>query len=220
MRNADGVRSMGLTMVARHSLARAMILGLSAGLGLVLSGTASRASDLPSRTYAPAPVVEVPTYDYFFNEVRVGGFAHGVGTPERGSADVNAEILTRQIFKLEDPSYQPWVPRLHLGGMFNTSNGTSYGYAGLTWTYDILPRVFIEGSFGASLNDGKTGDRFTPFDRAKLGCHGLFRESASLGYRLTEHWSIMATVDHISNGGLCDYNRGLNNYGARIGYTF
>jgi hypothetical protein len=30
----------------------------------------------------------------------------------------------------------------------------------------------------------------------------------------------MATVEHMSNAGLCKQNRGLTNYGARIGYRF
>ena len=36
----------------------------------------------------------------------------------------------------------------------------------------------------------------------------------------TDNIAIMATVDHISNGGLCGNNHGLNNYGGRIAYTF
>ncbi len=30
----------------------------------------------------------------------------------------------------------------------------------------------------------------------------------------------MATVEHMSNAGLCANNRGLTNYGGKIGYTF
>jgi lipid A 3-O-deacylase len=30
----------------------------------------------------------------------------------------------------------------------------------------------------------------------------------------------MATIEHMSNAGLCPQNRGLTNVGARIGYTF
>ena len=49
--------------------------------------------------------------------------------------------------------------------------------------------------------------------------------AASIGYRFNSHWSVMFTFDHLSNGsgiGLsnCGRNKGLNNYGARIGYTF
>jgi lipid A 3-O-deacylase len=31
---------------------------------------------------------------------------------------------------------------------------------------------------------------------------------------------VMATIEHLSNAGLCAQNRGLTNIGARIGYTF
>ena len=30
----------------------------------------------------------------------------------------------------------------------------------------------------------------------------------------------MATVEHLSNAGLCANNRGLTNVGLRVGYTF
>ncbi|WP_081449527.1 acyloxyacyl hydrolase [Rhodomicrobium vannielii] len=30
----------------------------------------------------------------------------------------------------------------------------------------------------------------------------------------------MATIDHMSNAGLCDTNRGLTNAGVRLGYKF
>jgi hypothetical protein len=30
----------------------------------------------------------------------------------------------------------------------------------------------------------------------------------------------MGTVEHASNAGLCTFNRGLTNFGARLGYTF
>jgi len=53
-----------------------------------------------------------------------------------------------------------------------------------------------------------------------LGCHVLFRESASLGFNLTESWRIMGTIEHNSNAGLCDFNRGLTNAGVRLGYKF
>ena len=183
----------------------------------MLVGSAAQAADF--QAYAPPPAVAAPA-PWFIQDIRVGGFAHGVGTPERGTTDFNFEFVTPPPFKLEDPTWQPLIPRLHAGGQVNLDGRTSYGYFGLTWSYDILPRIYIEGSFGGSVNNGLLGDDFTPFSRAKLGCHLLFRESASIGYRLTEHWSIMATADHISNGGLCTYNRGLNNYGGRLNYTF
>jgi len=41
-----------------------------------------------------------------------------------------------------------------------------------------------------------------------------------LGYRLTTHWQVMASIEHNSNAGLCDRNRGLTNGGLRLGYRF
>jgi lipid A 3-O-deacylase len=38
--------------------------------------------------------------------------------------------------------------------------------------------------------------------------------------RLGANWSVMATVEHLSNQGTCSDNRGLTNVGARLGYSF
>ena len=51
-------------------------------------------------------------------------------------------------------------------------------FAGLTWTYDITKSIFVEGSFGGSVNNGKTGT-FVPEGRSALGCNVSFRESGS-----------------------------------------
>jgi lipid A 3-O-deacylase len=59
-----------------------------------------------------------------------------------------------------------------------------------------------------------------PDGRVALGCSPLFRESGSIGVRLSANWSLLATVEHLSNAGLCDQNRGLTNIGARVGYSF
>ncbi len=61
-------------------------------------------------------------------------------------------------------------------------------------------------------------DPVTPH-RDTLGCRALFREAGSLGVGVTAHWSVMATVEHLSNAGLCAGNRGLTNVGLRVGYT-
>jgi hypothetical protein len=38
---------------------------------------------------------------------------------------------------------------------------------------------------------------------------GSERIGAAVGFRLTERWSVMATIEHMSNAGLCIENRGL-----------
>lgn len=192
-------------------------MGRFAGLAAAALAGGAAAADLRSPVAYPPSFAEQP----FINELRVGGFYHGVGNPERDTADVNVEVLTRSLFVPADPAWSWFAPRLHVGGMINTSGRTSYGYTGLALTFEnvLFDRVFAEFSFDAAFHDGYTG-LYAPYTRAKLGCVALFRESGSIGYRLTDHWSVMATVDHISNGGLCDENRGITNVGGRIGYSF
>ena len=48
----------------------------------------------------------------------------------------------------------------------------------------------------------------------------MYRESVSLGYQFTQHWSVLATAEHISNDHLCDRNAGITNFGGRLAYTF
>jgi lipid A 3-O-deacylase len=199
---------------------RIALLGTVAAATLAAIAAPVGAADLPQRQYAPVTPAFVAK-DYFFNEVRVGAYYHGIGNPERDTTDINLEVLTRVIWTPSDPDYAWLAPRLHAGGNINTSRGTNYGYAGLTWTWNdlLLKNTFAEYSFGAAFHDGYTG-LYAPLDRAKLGCVALFRESGSLGYRFDDHWSVMATIEHISNGGLCDENRGITSAGLRLGYSF
>ena len=47
-------------------------------------------------------------------------------------------------------------------------------------------------------------------DRQALGCSPLFREAGSVGVRLSENWSMMATVEHCPDGGACADNQRLD----------
>lgn len=135
-----------------------------------------------------------------------------------GSANLTGEILFSKPFTVSDLFTSYFIPRPHIGGSLNFDGGTSFAYAGLSWTVDVTPHIFVEGSFGGAVHNGR--DR--PYDdRQALGCSPLFRESGSVGVRLSANWSVLATVEHLSNGGTCsDGNRGLTNIGARVGYSF
>lgn len=164
----------------------------------------------------PAAPVATPLLGVI-SEARVGVFAHDPWSPEQGSADINGELLSIKPFHLQD--WDVLVPRFHVGGTVNTDGKTSQVYAGLTWTVDLTQAVFLEGTLGGGYNNGAAGP-YVPTDRSAVGSHGNFRESASLGYRLSPQVSLMATVEHLSNAGLCDDNRGITNVGIRLGYTF
>ena len=192
--------------------------------GLIVACFAAQgagAADLPYPSSFGAPsVAPVPqTAPFFLSEVRLGTFAHDPSSPKAGGADLAGEILFAKPFSMPGSFWDFLLPRPSIGGTLNFAGKTSQAFAGLTWTYDITKSIFVEGEFGGSVNNGKTGN-FVPPGHNAMGCNVSFRESASVGYRFNENWSIMGTIEHMSNAGLCSQNRGLTNYGARIGYTF
>ncbi len=192
---------------------------------LIFGAAFARAADIPPPMSAVppavAPVVVPSLFDPTRWEVRFGGFAHGVGSVERGTYDVNGELVLPQFFApIGWWSYL--IPRLHGGVNYNTGGRTNVAYAGLLWTIPVFDRFFVEGFLDGAVTDGSLTGSPT---QSALGCNPLFHVGGSFGYRFDSHWSVMATFDHDSNGsglGLtnCARNQGLNNYGARIGYTF
>lgn len=157
------------------------------------------------------------------DEVRLGLLAHApdYSKRENGTVDVNGELLSSRLpSSFENPIARFFfTPRFHVGANVNTGGETSWAYTGLTWTIDIFDRAFLELGFGGSVHTGKLRPTIED-DRLRLGCRVQFRESASLGFRLTKNWSLMASAEHNSNAGLCDYNDGITAVGGRVGYTF
>ncbi len=194
--------------ILRPSLAAAALLA-------AMSVTAFSA-DLYKPAPAPVPVLGIPMPMMY--ELRGGVFAHDPSSPEQGSVDINGEFLVR--LPIQQTTVPDWlIPRPHIGFTANTAGKTSHAYVGVSWTYDITQKIFVEASFGGAVHNGYTGN-VPKRGENSLGCSPLFRESGSLGYRLTEHWSVMATVEHLSNAGICKQNRGLTNVGGRVGYSF
>jgi hypothetical protein len=161
-------------------------------------------------------------------EARFGVFAHGVGSVEQGTVDLNGEFVSPRLFYATG-SWGFLVPRVALGGFLNVSGKTDSAYVTALWTIPLYDRWFAEAFVGPSVHDGVLQATAT---RAGLGCPVLFNAGASLGYRFDEHWSVMATFNHLSNGkslfgidcgtnqAATGSNQGLNNYGIRIGYSF
>jgi lipid A 3-O-deacylase len=197
------------------------------------------AADLPPPQYVVPPVAAPPSlppidpdqrYGILFPaflatpereangfDLRAGGFAHSIGGREAGSADVNVELLGPRLLNVP-VEYSYFIPRPQVGVMINTANRTSYAYAGVVWTLNITRQIFLEPIFGASFNNGKVLAPDNTWN--SLGCHAMFHTGLSTGYRVDEHWSVIATWEHISNAGTCIRNVGQNDYGVKIGYRF
>jgi lipid A 3-O-deacylase len=188
------------------------------------AGGPARAADVWMPT-GPAPAVDPAN----FFEVRFGVFAHGVGSAEQGTVDLNGSIVTPRILPGVTGVFSVLVPRVHFGGAVNLSDRTSFAYTGLLWTIPVWDRWFAEAYVGPAVHNGSLAATAT---LAGLGCPVLFHAGASVGYRFSERWSVMGTFEHLSNGKTLfsvncgtnlapvGSNQGLNNYGVRVGYSF
>ncbi len=161
-----------------------------------------------------------PSAFHLFNEARLGVFAADLdpGGASDDTISINGELLTPKVVgDYADTFLNAFLtPRFHLGTTFTTDYGINQVYGGLTWDYHLTDALFLETSFSAAIHDGET-DNNNP---DSYGCTVQFRESLSVGVHLTRQMSVMATVDHMSNAGLCDENQGLTNAGVRLGYRW
>jgi len=183
----------------------------------ILSAPSALFSPYPASADGQSGAMKVRLVD----EIRFGVLAGDLepGGANDGRPTINAELLTPPLGGNHDSSVVGHLlhPRLHLGGTVSMdANGVDQAYAGFTWTYNVGERLFLETSFGGATHDGATGSN----NPDSYGCALQFRESVSVGAELTHDVSIMATLDHMSNAGLCDGNQGLTNAGVRLGYRW
>ena len=170
-------------------------------------------------TYAGGNLASVPErHGLDISEIRGGLFAHNVedNSSTEDGVDLNVEVLfTKLPFRHENKLINHFLtPKPHMGGHINTSDSTNMFYFGLTWNYLLTDTIFFESSFGGAIHDGALNTPGT----LSFGCSTNFRESASLGWQMSEQLSVIVTVDHMSNANLCDRNGGLTNAGVRMGY--
>lgn len=170
--------------------------------------------------------VHAMAHDFGISEIRGGILAHSVDEPGTFFNVMNAERVQNLNVELlfDTPGLTDWVTlgelRPHIGATINTGGLESMVYAGASWTVPLFDSpVFVEAAFGGAVHTGKNLGP-TPMPARNLGCTLLFHEAASIGVKLTENASIMATIEHASNANLCLDNRGLTNMGIRLGWKF
>ncbi len=152
------------------------------------------------------------------DEVRVGAFKQAIDNAQgEGTAALNLEVLGGRFGGGYENSILDFflTPRPHIGTTIAFGKTDEF-YFGVTWDAKLIGSSFFEASFGGAVHDGPLHE----LNEASYGCHVNFRESASLGFAITADWRLMATLDHMSNGGLCANNRGLTNAGVRLGIKF
>jgi lipid A 3-O-deacylase len=171
-----------------------------------------------------ASMPDVPTHvamrGSFISEARVGLFSRDLWA-EAGTGKLHAEVLFAKPFTAADLFTSYFIPRPHIGSSLDLNGASSVAFAGLTWNIDMTPQIFVEASLGGAVHN-RPRYRDDPIRAAQAtpGCSPSFRETASVGYRISERMSFMATVERYDNAGLCSERRSLTNIGARIGYSF
>ena len=157
-------------------------------------------------------------------EIRAGVSMRGIDgganlfDPDR-IGDANVELL------FAAPDLNAWTVigelRPHLGATVSFRGQDSYGYAGLSWTFQapILP-VFVEASLGGvartTLVTAPSGD-----PSRNLGCGIGLRAAGSVGVNLPAGTSLIATLEHLPDFGTCGVaNRAATNLGVRLGFRF
>ena len=157
-------------------------------------------------------------------EIRGGFFARGVDgggnlfDPNRIS-DVNVELV------FNAPGLNNWMPlgelRPHLGATMNFRGADSYGYAGLSWTFQapVLP-VFIEASGGGVVRSSMMSAPANDPSR-NFGCGVGLRLAGSVGVNMPLGTSLIGTVEHLPDFGSCGAPARANtNVGVRLGFRF
>ncbi len=191
-------------------VASALALGQ---LGLCSVPDVAQAADLGPHTY-PAPSGRL-----FGNEFRIGAGIHDIETHETG-ASVSGEFLSRwAALSFNFPGLDtPAALRPTVGGHLSLEGKTSYVFAGYTLSIELLAGFFMEGRFGGMLHNGELDSHKD--DRVNLGCPVLFNEAFAMGYRFNDRWNMTTSLEHSSNGGICQPNNGLTNVNMRLGYMF
>ena len=157
----------------------------------------------------------------FLPEVRGGVFARDAFQPGGNLfdgtriRDFNAELL------FSVPDLNAWTVagelRPHVGATFDTEGGENLFYTGLSWTFrpPLLP-IFAEVGGGAALHSASFSDQ-----PSRFGCAVLAQGQASVGVEFLPRTSLMATVQHATDFGLCNTpNDSMTSAGLRLGIRF
>lgn len=171
-------------------------------------------------------LLAAPTAQAQFNllpEVRAGIGMRGLDgggnllDPNR-IGDANVELL----FAVPDLNAWSVIGELrpHLGATMSFRGQDSYGYAGLSWTFQapVLP-VFVEASAGGVVRSTMFSAPQNDPSRS-FGCGVGLRLAGSVGVNLPLGTTLIGTVEHLPDFGTCAAPRANTNVGLRLGWRF
>jgi lipid A 3-O-deacylase len=105
-------------------------------------------------------------------------------------------LIAPQTFSGWDKTFQVRP----MGGVEATSDGALYGFGGFVFDVFLTKHIFLSPNEVVGLYYRGNGKR--------LGSYVEFRSTMEAGYRFDNNMRISASLGHISNAGLSDYNPG------------
>lgn len=155
----------------------------------------------------------------FAQEARLG-FNHNSQGPEIGTSAISFEAVSPPIYSNDrSTGARPIDIKLLAGGMYNLYGRTSFIKTGAIVQMPLFGPTFAELGIGGAIHNGLTGTDSRP-GCASMGCRASFWLEAGLGAKISDRWTTMLTLEHISNGRLCERNTGLTLVGLKFSYQF
>ncbi|MFN3912179.1 acyloxyacyl hydrolase [Hyphomonas sp.] len=165
------------------------------------------------------------------DELRVGVLKHNVCVLDCDNADKESgpNISGEIVFKSPEILGFIGSPRPYVMASANTAGDTSFGAAGLQWTWQFAEGWAFEPGFGYAIHDGELEFRYPQGDprndplsaeQVFLGSRDLFRTNLSLNREINDTWGVQLMYEHLSHGQILGKgrNQGLDNIGVRVTY--
>jgi lipid A 3-O-deacylase len=203
---------------------RALLCRNFSVLGVLLAGLSATAAEAQTSTIAnrtPQPVNVNPLviaeakgemgYNQWWHQPDLLGFSVGYFDALRDNDRTNRAIDFRAEYRsglsllplLAPQTFADWDSTFQVrpvAGVEATSDGALYGYGGFVYDIFLTRHVFVSPSTVVGLFYRGNGKR--------LGSVVEFRSTIEAGYRFDNNLRISASLGHISNAGLSDYNPG------------
>jgi hypothetical protein len=151
-------------------------------------------------------------------EVFVGAYVHGVGSPfTLPTGESGADIELGYRFGQAEALKIVGKPSPYLLASVNTQGDTSFAGAGLSWRIGKGP-AYLRPGVGLVVHDGPRVRVGANGDRTDLGSRVLFEPEIAVGARVTDKVSIEASWVHISHARLFNrrQNPGIDMMGVRL----
>jgi lipid A 3-O-deacylase len=164
-------------------------------------------------------------------EVRLGVTDHNICVTDCDNADKEAgpNVNGELVFASPDVLDIVWSPRPYVMASVNTAGNTSFGGAGLYWTWDFAEGWSLEPGVGYVIHDGELTFPFPQGDPRNdpvsaetvfFGSRDLFRTSLALNRDFSDKWGAQLMYEHLSHGQILGSgrNQGIDNAGVRVIY--